>query len=200
MIRARAADEQDESRRPFTEDEASRWLWSLDGVSLDFSMVMSVTAMRLSEVTGLLPGSVKVAGNVAWVSVQKGKTNGFHMAEITRRTPQKPWGWRRWFWTGFRYGPVSITETQLASTHRWSLASPHWGGSALTAKWRAGMESTSTLDETRLYDETRLCEVREGVKRLLEDAKRTADTYGRRDLLARALRLAVWAEQMARGW
>ena len=49
------------------------------------------------------------------------------------------------------------------------------------------MESTSTLEETRLY------EAREGVRRLLEDAKRTADANRRRDMLARALRLAAWA-------
>jgi hypothetical protein len=56
------------------------------------------------------------------------------------------------------------------------------------------MESIATLHKTRLD------EAREGVRRLLEDAKRTADANRRRDTLARALRLAAWAERMARGW
>jgi integrase len=74
MIRAKAADQEEEVRRPFTEDEASRWLWSLDGVARDVSMVMAVTGMRFSEVTSLLPGHVRVDGKVAWLTVQKGKT------------------------------------------------------------------------------------------------------------------------------
>ena len=74
MIRAKAPDKEEEVRRAFTEDEASRWLWSLDGVARDVSMMMAVTGMRFSEVTSLLPGNVRIDGKVAWLTVQKGKT------------------------------------------------------------------------------------------------------------------------------
>jgi integrase len=74
LIRPHGEGQQEDVRRPFTEDEASRWLWSLDGVARDVSMVMAVTGMRFSEVTSLLPGNVRVDGKVAWLTVQKGKT------------------------------------------------------------------------------------------------------------------------------
>src|SRR5437899_12544087 len=73
MIRAKAPDKEEEVRRPFTEDEASRWLWSLDGVARDVSMMMAVTGMRFSEVTSLLPGNVRIDGKVAWLTVEKGR-------------------------------------------------------------------------------------------------------------------------------
>ena len=56
------------------------------------------------------------------------------------------------------------------------------------------MESTSTLDEARPD------RARETVMRLLTDAKRTSDIRRRRELIDRALRLAVSAERLARGW
>jgi integrase len=74
LIRAKDADQQEEVRRPFTEDEASRWLWSLDGAARDVSMVMAVTGMRFSEVVGLVQGNVRLNDKVAWLTVQKGKT------------------------------------------------------------------------------------------------------------------------------
>jgi integrase len=75
LIRSNNGEDQEEDvRRPFTEEEASRWLRSLDGAARDVSMVMAVTGMRFSEVVGLVQGNVKLDGKVVWLTIQKGKT------------------------------------------------------------------------------------------------------------------------------